>query len=330
LPQGEFPTFRGRYPAVTQEREFDSTTFATPYILHSLSYVELPRVRELVVAALNFLEAEMQPHGVWRYWTSRHPRHDSVPPDLDDTCCASAALRRFGRSPPKNEQLILANRNRAGLFYTWLAPRPARTRSRAYWSVTLRQAPLSLGRINLWRLTPAVPWDVDCVVNANVLHYLGDRAEATPVAEYLARVLKTDRIESCDKWHLNACVFYYAVSRAYAGGVSALQSLREPLAAGAEAALSRLEELSAAEVALAACALLNLDHRGSALDAGIAYIADTQREDGSWPAFALWSAGPEGLYGWGSEALTTGLCVESLARVIAEPAALCRRTSATS
>jgi hypothetical protein len=319
-PNGEFPTFKARDAVLAQERQFDSTPFATTYVLHALSYVERPRVREMTEAALDFLEAEMESHGVWRYWTSQHPQHNFIPPDLDDTCCAAAALRRFGRWLPQNEELILANRNREGLFYTWLVPHLPRALCRAWWSVTLPQAPLSRQRLNFWRLTEASPWDVDCVVNANVLHYLGDRAEVRTVVHHLARALDRGQAGSCDKWHRNACAFYYAVSRAYAGGVAALESMRKPLINHAEAALTRIEELATAEVALAICALLNLGHRGAGLDTGVAHLAATQGPDGSWPGFALYWGGPKHYYGWGSEALTTGLCAEALARFMPESA----------
>jgi hypothetical protein len=318
-PNGEFPTFRARDAALVREREFNSTPFATTYVLEALSYVPRPCVRDLTTAALDFLEGEMESHGVWRYWTSRHPLYDFIPPDLDDTCCVSAVLRRFGRPPPSNEELILANRNRKGLFYTWLVPRPTRSLSRPYWSVAMRQLPVTHRRMNFWRLTPAAPWDVDCVVNANVLHYLGDRAAARPVADHLVQALEDGRAGCCDKWYRNACAFYHAVSRAFASGVTALEPMRDPLARRAEEALARIEDLAAAEIALAVCALLNVGHRGAALDTGVTRLAETQRADGAWPAFALWWGGPTRYYGFGSEALTTGLCVEALARFTADP-----------
>jgi hypothetical protein len=190
---GEFPTFKARDSALVHERRFDSTPFATTYVLHAMSYLDRADVRELTSPALDFLETEMEAHGVWRYWTAGHPQHGFIPPDLDDTCCVSAALARHGRSVPDNREVILANRNRAGLFYTWLVPRPARSRSRAYWSVTLRHAPISRQRLNFWRLTEARPWDVDCVVNANVLLHLGDGEAAGPVVDFLARALAENR-----------------------------------------------------------------------------------------------------------------------------------------
>ena len=93
------------------------------------------------------------------------------------------------------------------------------------------------GRLNFWRLTEAWPWDVDGVVNANVIHHLGSRPEAQPVADHLASALANRRAASCDKWHRNECAFLYAVSRALASGVAALEPMRGQLAEHAEAAL---------------------------------------------------------------------------------------------
>ncbi len=36
--------------------------------------------------------------------------------------------------------------------------------------------------------------------------------------------------------------------------------------------------------------------------------------DGSWPRAALYYSGPKKLYGWGSEELITGFCLEALLR----------------
>ncbi len=151
------------------------------------------------------------------------------------------------------------------------------------------------------------------MVNANVLRHLGDCAEAAPVADYLARALASGAPEESDKWHRNRHAFYYAVSRALAAGVSALEPLREPLTAAVELALTQPQELEPAEVALAGCALLNLGAAGAGHEAAVASLGERQRRDGSWPAIALWGGGgPD--YGWGSEALTTALCVEALTR----------------
>jgi len=315
LPTGEFPAYKAPPEELIHERALDSTPFATTYVLHALSYVEQSTVDELTAPALDFLEATMERHGVWRYWPAQHPRHGVIPPDLDDTCCASAVLLRFGRPALSNRALILANRDRRGLFYTWFVPRPVRQLPREHWSVTLRQLPTSLPRVLFWMRTAASPSDVDCVVNANVLSYLGDFGEAQPVADFLIAALEEDRAESCDKYHRNACAFYYAVSRAYASGVKALEPLRAPLRARLETTLADAESLASAEVALAVSATLNLGHHPPDLNGAIQRIIASQQGDGSWPPFALyWGGPPERNHCWGSRALTTGLCVEAIAR----------------
>ena len=65
---------------------------------------------------------------------------------------------------------------------------------------------------------------------------LGSCPEAAPVAAYLREELEAGREATCDRWHLNACSFYYAVSRAYANGVTELEPLRETI-------LRRIERL---------------------------------------------------------------------------------------
>ncbi len=43
-----------------------------------------------------FLLAQRDRHGLWRQWTSDHPYFRQLPPDMDDTCCVSAALAGAG------------------------------------------------------------------------------------------------------------------------------------------------------------------------------------------------------------------------------------------
>src|SRR5690606_37214572 len=114
------------------------------------------------------------------------------------------------------------------------------------------------------------------------------------------------REATCDRWHLNACSFYYAVSRAFANGVEELEPLRALI-------VRRIEQLQApdgsignpSETAMAAASLLNFGRLGIAVDRAVGWLIDCQREDGSWEAHALYYGGPKRYYGWGSEALTT-------------------------
>jgi hypothetical protein len=72
--------------------------------------------------------------------------------------------------------------------------------------------------------------------------------------------------------------------------------------------------------ALAVCTLLNLrEPQHPAVARAVGSLLAEQRADGSWPRVAIWS-GPEAPASrtlWrGTEELSTGLCVEALARTI--------------
>jgi hypothetical protein len=239
----------------------------------------------------------MQPRGLWKHWPRSHPHHRELPPDLDDTSCASAALMQAGRTFPDNRELLLANRNAQGLFYTW--------------KLTAAQFRHPLALWLFFRRTSAKPFDVDAVVNANALHYLGAIPE---VIEYLLRVLREHRESVCDKWHDNPFVVWYFFSRAlHPVAPEAGEIIEKKLAAATPA--------NALERALAACSLLYWN-RAADVDA----LLELQLESGAWPAAPLYHGGRtrrrDGSFAevhpdtprWGSEELTTAFCIEALAR----------------
>ena len=276
----------------------DPAVFPTAVMAQALS--KTPAARRVRDRALDFLVAEMDPRGLWRHWPARHPHHTVIPPDLDDTACASAALAQAGRVVPDNRRRLLGNRASSGLFRTWVITR------------TEVRHPLTL--YGFFRRTSATPFDVDAVVNANVLHYLGAGPHARPVVEHLAAVMRDGRERSCDKWYDNPFVVWYFFARALHAVAPELGPLmRSRLASAAPA--------TPLEAALAACALAHwrqpITVRG---------ILDTQLESGGWPAAALYHGGRtrrrDGSFAalhpdtphWGSEELTTALCLEALSR----------------
>jgi len=278
----------------------DPAVFPTAVIAHALSCA--PSARHVRDRALDFLEAEMDPRGLWRHWPARHPHHTIIPPDLDDTACASAALARAGRAVPDNRQRLLDNRTSSGLFRTWLITR-----------VEARH-PLTL--FGFFRSTSAKPFDVDAVVNANVLHYLGPGPHARRVVEYLAAVMRERRERTCDKWYENPFVVWYFFSRA----LHVVAPELGPLMADR---LSSLVPATPLEAALAACS------RGYWQQPVLVQaILESQLESGGWPAAALYHGGRarrrDGSFDephpdtphWGSEELTTAFCIEALSRVV--------------
>jgi hypothetical protein len=276
----------------------DPAVFPTALVAHALSCA--PAARHVRDRALDFLEAEMDPRGLWRHWPARHPHHTVIPPDLDDTACASAALARAGRAVPDNRQRLLGNRTSSGLFRTWVITR-----------VEARH-PLTL--YGFFRHTSAKPFDIDAVVNANVLHYLGPGPHARPVVEYLAAVMRERRERSCDQWYENPFVVWYFFSRALHVVAPELGPLMADRLASAEPA-------TPLEAALAACSLGYWRQPMLVKD-----ILDTQLASGGWPAASLYHGGRarrrDGSFAaphpdtphWGSEELTTAFCIEALSR----------------
>ncbi len=85
--------------------------------------------------ALTFLLGQRDRHGLWRHWTKDHPFFRQLPPDMDDTCCVSAALAGAGSAEVADPALLLANRDAQGMFLTWIMPR-ARWTGAAHMRVT--------------------------------------------------------------------------------------------------------------------------------------------------------------------------------------------------
>jgi hypothetical protein len=313
LPSGELPVFSSTDPELERNATLDPSIFPTALTVHSLSFCS--EATSLVARANEFLLREMSPDGLWRHWTRDHPHVASLPPDLDDTSCASAALSRAGRLLPDNRELLLANRDGRGRFFTWLVPRPRWT-GRRHMRLVLRQL-LHLPTLAMFfRLTSAKPGDVDACVNANTLHYLDRFLGEESVVAFLLAVLREGRERQCDKWYENPFVVRYFLSRALVGRSD--EAGRHILArTAAEPPASSLER------ALAACALL--DWQQDAAPHIDALIAE-QAADGSWARAAVYHGGRKRLRSggfadphpdtprWGSEAVTTAFAVEALAR----------------
>jgi hypothetical protein len=257
---------------------------------------------------LDFLLSEVEGPGLWRYWSSRNPQHEALQPDLDVICCASHILEQHGRAFSSNAAILLASRNDEGLFYTYVAPRPSTPPE-------LRQ---EMGRLvsaeSLLKLLAAgMLHEVDGVVNANVLLYLGENEHTQAAANYLIDVVQQNKEAHCSKYY-GSLAFYYMLSRAYFSGVTGLGQTRAMVLERMIAAWDNPETPDTAlAAALTACSLLNFDHSTWPLSETISTIQKTQRQDGSWRKNYLY-LGPAPYYG--SEELTTAFCVEACARYL--------------
>lgn len=306
LDHGEFRTFVATDLAMRRDCVFDSSPFTTAVVLYSLLYVpDDPRTPEMRNKAIRFLLDEMEMPGVWSYWASRSGKR--IPPDVDDTSLVSFVLQAHIGSPARhnepvlaalrqlcqaNQRELLANRDEQGRFRTWLNS-PERN-------------------------------DVDSVVNANAVLYLGSTPEVRPVCDFLAATL-LEGLEVGSYWYyLNHWALYYAVSRAFHHGASLL-SRTKPVIRQKVLAAQRPDGSfgSPLSTALAVCALLNVESGDSAsVWAAVDHLLLQQQEEGAWAMLPFYCGPPppQPVSRWfGSEELTTAVCLEALARAAVLP-----------
>ncbi len=262
LPSGEFKSYRSTHPSMAEDCEFDSSPFPTSLIAYSLSFSNSPIAKEMIDRATIFFLVEMERGSIWRYWTSIHQYHKNIPPDLDDIACISAVLKQNGVQFTDNRNLILANRNRQRLFYTWLAPRFSFPLNLEYWRVIGREALNPISLYYFWKLNESKVNDIDCVVNTNVLFYFGKSDVTQPVIDYLIQVIKEGKEECCDKWHLSRFNFYYALSKTYFAGIDEFEVIRDSVI---ERILSSTKSdgmigENVLQTSLAVCSLLNFKY----------------------------------------------------------------------
>jgi hypothetical protein len=167
-----------------------------------------------------------------------------------------------------------------------------------------------------WRTTEAGYNDVDGVVNANVLLYLGERPETRPVVDWLTAIIRDGNEAVCDKWYRDIFTFHYAVSRCHHDGIRGFEGVadlvRDRLAAtaGADGQLGD----SALQTALAVNTLFNHGIESRLVAPAVEHLVATQRDDGSWPSAPYYYGGPQRSVSWGCAELTTAVCLAAIHR----------------
>jgi hypothetical protein len=316
LPSGEFKVFMTRDSTMETDCVTDSSPFPTALIAYSLGFSKSEVAKSMLAKVLQFFINEMEGPGLWRYWTKEHKYHDVIPPDLDDVACISYVLQQHGISFPLNKEIVLACRDSRGLFYTWITPRLRMSKNWQFWRVAMAQLKNPVRHYAFWKLNESGTNDIDGIVNANLLFYLGQCKETQPVINYLIDIFQQGKEESCDKWHLNRFTFYYVVARNYQKGITAFESIRnESIARIVNSAKPNgsigNDEM---ETALAVCALISWEANSPEIQRAIEFLIGKQGQNGEWPRAILYYGGPKKYYGWGSEELTTGFCLEALLR----------------
>ena len=274
-------------------RHFERPPFVSALCVLALECSEEPQAKALCAATGDYLVDTIEFPGLWRYY-----RH--LPPDLDSTALCSIVIAAH---PwiflERNLPPILANRDEAGRFMTW---------------VLAEDEPDVVSRFRI---------EADPVVNANVIAYLGDCPETADAQRWLETLVAEDGVDGSSKWYPDAVAIYYAIARAMVRAPTALERLRPILA-------DRILELHAGQegfgnilqTALAVSALYNAGSL-ERIDAKreTERIVSSQREDGSWPELLAFGDqelkwGTVGQIGHGAEAVTSAFCIEALERLV--------------
>jgi len=314
-PSGTFNIYCWPHPFLEEKNDKpDYSTFQTAQIAYCVDFARSEKAQAIIDHAIGFLVANMQDGCVWRYACPPNP--DYLAPYVDDTSIISALLRRHGRPVPDNIDVLLGNRDSRGLFYTWILPRLTFTTRAAYWRVGLRQLRKLRALHWFYSVTECRPSDVDLVVNANVLFYLGERRETAPVIRSLINTIEDQAEETCDRYYGSRFAFYYFVSRTRAACVGAFEAVRDTIAARIDSYANSDGTIGdhILHTALAACALMDWQVRSTVLDNAIAAILRARQPSGGWQRCPLYFSGPSKKLAWGSEELTAGFCIEALAR----------------
>ena len=322
-PSGMFNIYSTPDQTMKTELRARDSVFPTAVIAYSLSFSAASDADEITRKATRFLLDQMQECGVWSHGAAEPGALKVVPPDVDDTAYVSDVLRRNGIEFPPNRELLLANRNRWGLFYTWIAPRFAwPPLNLNFWRVALTKGFVARHPYYFWCSSEPdlskswSPNNVDSVINANVLFYLGESALTRPVIDYLIEMSLREQEDFGDRWYVSKLMLYYAVSRNYYAGLTAFDSIRATVVERIERTARPNGSIGehGLDTALAVCSLLNWRSQSPVLPRAIRFLLDSQGAQGEWSRHPLYIS----IYGakpvWGSEEITTGFCLEALMR----------------
>lgn len=283
-PDGAWPCPRYGDTALTGQPDPEYPPFAAGVAALALNACDDPRARALHARTAAYLTGTARYPGVWRYWPT-------IPPDMDDTAiCSLVAIAHPWVLLGRNVALILANRDGEGRFLTWMLPK---------------------------KFAHEIGNEVDAVVNANMVAYLGDCPETQAAQRWVGTVVMQGREAESTPNYCDEMDLYFAIARAasLAGPSFSLlrpfiaDRIRERLAEGS----GRGGVMHVAQ-ALSALDMLGLRERAAESGPALDRLLDSQLPNGAWPKCLAWQNPNPPYGGFGSEALTTAFCIEALAR----------------
>lgn len=317
LSNGEFSNYMSGDEDMKGWISKESSIFPTALIgLCLLKLKGFSKVKDVLDRTAQFLLVEKGPYNTWNHFTSHHPLRKICPQDIDDTVLVSNFLKamNYPKEVYDNHQLIFHNKREDDLFYTWFTFRFKSNSSKDYWKLAARELKVLFKSVIFWTKFECTRYDVDTVVNANILSYLGVRGETESILPHLVGVIRNSNEGDCDSWYRNIFTVYYFISKSYNSDLSDWNILKELIVQ--RIILRRRKDGgfgdSTLDTALAISTLNNLRIDTLDLQKDYKYIMDSQNEGGGWNKRVFYYGGPKKLSGFGSEELTTAFCLEAL------------------
>lgn len=168
-----------------------------------------------------------------------------------------------GVSFDNNLQLILNNRNKDGLFLTWIIDEKDKDIQDIPWAIKRK--------IN--------KEGADCVVSANILLYLGKNDPS--VCSYINQAIKSNKPRSI--YYPSKLALFYMVSRAFQNNITCFEKSKDIII---KSTLSFQKKNGSfgnnLYTALALNTLFNFNYYGNEVDLGINKLIQRQSVNGSW------------------------------------------------
>lgn len=290
--------------SVSAKRNFKNTfqnqsLFSSCLILSSLA--SLPKTedtKKIQNRLARFIESQKSDFWSWNYWkrNSLESRTNAYPDDLDDTCCAVAALTLYNPKVVSTQAvakivnlLAFCEKGVGGPYYSWIVPGETE---------------------KAWK-------DIDLAVNNNIAFFLSLHEVTLPsLVDLTEKSIRSQKYQS--PYYYSPQVVIYFISRWYRGRkkdkiISFLLRKR----------LKNFSWGNPLETVLSVSALINLGYKEKDLEKSINFIGKNC-SNGSWKAypFVIEKIKREEKYFSGSQALTTAFCLEALGKFLVQSEAV--------
>jgi len=283
-PNGDFPSRVCRTVNGEGCRIHKGSVFSTTFVLYSLQFLPVTeKRRRMLKKGHTFIDSKRQPGDLWRFCGT------IIDYDLDDISCASYLLESLGYAL-ENKKQIYDNRDENNIFKTWI-----------------RQKETDHN-------------DIEGVVNANALLYLGENKETVDACNWIVNAVKSGKEDDILTYYPDSAVLFYTLSRAFfqKGLPCVEQAVPLLIVKISEKIPQYIEQHDFLNAALLLNALLNLGYDVKALKNYADFFVEHQAERGSWESSLFFMAvdlpkAPSSYFF--SESVTTALTAEFLYRI---------------